>query len=98
MRKKKINREEKGKLRQEKLTEWLELPKDILLGASIITITGNQELLIENYKSILDYREDYILLQAQKCRIQIKGKRLQISHYTKEEMKICGCITEVSYQ
>ncbi len=98
MRKKKISQEEKEKFRQEKIVEWLELPKDILLGASIITVMGTEELLVENYKSILDYREDCILLQAQKYRIQIKGKKLQIAYYTKDEMKICGCITEVSYQ
>ena len=70
--------------------KWLQLPKDILLGASIITLMGNQELRVENYKSILDYREDYILLQAKKYRIQIKGRKLQIAYYTKDEMKICG--------
>ena len=98
MRKKKISQEEKEKFRQEQIAEWLQLPKDILLGASIITPMGKQELRVENYKSILDYREDYILLQAKKYRIQIKGRKLQIAYYTKDEMKICGYITEVSYQ
>lgn len=83
---------------QEKIADWLELPKDILLGASIITALGNRELLVENYKSILEYRENTILLQGKKCRIRINGARLRIAYYTKEEMKICGFITEVSYQ
>ncbi|MDD7050725.1 MAG: YabP/YqfC family sporulation protein [Lachnospiraceae bacterium] len=83
---------------QEKIVDCLELPKDILLGASIITALGNRELVIENYKGILDYQEECILLQGKHYRIQIKGKRLRIAYYTKEEMKICGCITEVAYQ
>ena len=98
MRKKKISQEEKEKFRQEQIAEWLQLPKDILLGASIITALGNRELVIENYKGILDYQEECILLQGKHYRIQIKGKRLRIAYYTKEEMKICGCITEVAYQ
>ena len=83
---------------QEKIVDCLDLPKDILLGASIITALGNRELVIENYKGILDYKEECILLQGKHYRIQIKGKRLRIAYYTKEEMKICGCITEVAYQ
>ena len=98
MKKKTVNQEGRDILSPEKITEFLELPKDTLLGASIITLMGNQELRVENYKSILDYREDYILLQAKKYRIQIKGRKLQIAYYTKDEMKICGYITEVSYQ
>ena len=82
----------------EKVADWLELPKDILLGASIITVLGNRELLIENYKGVLEYREDNILLQGKKCRIRIRGSELMIDYYTKEEMKVYGRISEVSYE
>lgn len=34
--------------------ESLKLPKDTMLGAAIVTITGNREAFIENYKGILD--------------------------------------------
>lgn len=98
MKKKKISREETAKFPQEKIVESLKLPKDILLGASIITHVGKNELLIENYKGLIDYREDCILVQGKHERIRVQGNRLIISYYTKEEMKICGNIREVSYE
>ena len=36
----------------EKMISQLELPKDLMLGAAIVTITGRKEVLVENYKGI----------------------------------------------
>ena len=41
--------------RKEQLAESLKLPKDMLLGASILTMTGSHELWVENYKGIIEY-------------------------------------------
>ena len=38
----------------EKMISQLELPKDLMLGAAIVTITGRKEVLVENYKGIID--------------------------------------------
>lgn len=83
---------------RERIAEQLELPKDIILGASIITMVGNRELRIENYKGLIDFTEDCILLQGKHGRILVKGKKLNIEYYTNEDMKIYGLITEIQYQ
>jgi sporulation protein YqfC len=83
--------------KHEKLVESLKLPKDSLLGASIVTVTGNSEAFIENYKGMIEYTDENILLQGKTCRIAIKGKRLAIEYYTNEDMKITGRILSVSY-
>ena len=36
------------------IIESLELPKDLIYGAVIVTVTGKNEVLIENYKGILE--------------------------------------------
>ena len=36
----------------EKIVNACELPKDVIWGASIISITGNREIYIENFKNI----------------------------------------------
>ena len=51
------------------MVECLQLPKDLVLGASIITVTGNQDIYIENYKGIIEYTSDTILIQGKKCQI-----------------------------
>lgn len=50
-----------GKLK-EGLVESLELPKDLMYGAVLVSITGRQEMLIENYRGILEYTGNHISL------------------------------------
>ena len=79
------------------MVESLKLPKDSVLGASIITVTGNADILIENYKGSLQYSDELILLQGKNCKIELKGKRLNIVYYTNEDMKISGVIESICF-
>lgn len=83
--------------KKELVVESLKLPKDSLLGASILTLTGNTEVFVENYKGIIEYNSQMILLQGKTCKIQICGKRLNIVYYTNEDMKISGFVESVRY-
>ena len=80
---------------KELVVESLKLPRDSVLGDSIITVTGNTEILIENYKGILQYSDELILLQGKNRKIELKGKRLNIVYYTNEDMKISGMIESI---
>ena len=82
---------------KELIVESLKLPKDTMLGAAIVTITGNREAFIENYKGILEYTTESIVLQGKNCKICFEGKRLSIDYYTNEDMKISGCIECIRY-
>ena len=82
---------------KEIIVESLKLPKDSMLGASIVSITGNREAFIENYKGILEYTTETIVLQGKNCRISFQGKKLSIDYYTNEDMKISGIIESVRY-
>ena len=58
---------------KEAFTESLRLPRDVMLGASILTLIGDTELLVENYRGILEYTQECILLQGKHTRIRIEG-------------------------
>lgn len=98
-----LNREARKENREtavsgkELMVESLRLPKDSLLGASIVTLTGNTDAFVENYKGIIEYTPHVILLQGKNCKIEICGKRLNIVYYTNEDMKISGFIETVRY-
>lgn len=80
-----------------KIIDTCQLPKDVLLGASIISMTGNNEILIENFKNIIKYQSDLLILQCKKNQLQIVGKNLNIEYYTNEEIKVNGCICELKF-
>ncbi len=82
---------------KELIVESLRLPKDTMLGAAIVTITGNREAFIENYKGIIEYTKQSIVLQGKNCRICFEGEQLSIDYYTNEDMKISGSIEAVRY-
>lgn len=88
---------QKIETRKESLIDSLRLPKDICMGAMKVTMTGNREAWIENYRGILEYTEKQILLQGKTCQVCFEGARLSIDYYTTEDMKISGCISCVRY-
>ncbi len=95
--KKNSDRSQKKESKKESLLESLKLPKDICMGALKVTMTGNREAWIENYRGILEYTEHLILLQGKTCQVSFEGTRLTIDYYTNEDMKISGCISCIKY-
>ncbi|EOS23762.1 sporulation protein YqfC [Lachnospiraceae bacterium 3-1] len=79
------------------IVESLELPIDIMYGAVIITAMGRGQVLVENYKGIIEYTQEKIRLQTKTCQVTIQGKRLVVEYYTNEEMKITGYIQGILY-
>lgn len=94
---KKKNNKNNSSQKKESLVESLKLPKDICMGAMKVTMTGNREAWIENYRGILEYTENLILLQGKTCQVCFEGTCLSIDYYTNEDMKISGCIACVRY-
>ena len=45
---------------RECLADLLELPGDLAYHGCIITLIGEREILLENYRSILEYRSDHL--------------------------------------
>jgi len=83
--------------KKEKIMDSLQLPKDILNGDMRITLTGYREVWVENYKGILEYSPECILLQGKSGKVQFVGKRLTIDYYTNEDMKLTGKIISINY-
>jgi sporulation protein YqfC len=82
----------------EELSNHLHLPSDLLAGAPIITVTGRNELSLENYKGIIEFNGSMLKIQTKLCRICIEGKHLNILYFTEDEMRIAGYIQNIYYQ
>lgn len=82
----------------ERLVNGLEFPRDLMLGAALVTVTGRREAVVANYRGILEYDDSRIRIQTKNCRILISGSHLAIDYYTNEEMKITGFIGTIEYE
>ena len=80
-----------------KLAEKLNIPQDISDGLPIVTVTGKNEIYVENYKGIIEYGKCCIKIQTKVCRVTFSGKNLEIVYYTNVDMKIIGEIESICY-
>ncbi len=82
---------------KEKVTEILELPKEIVLNMPKLTMLGNGDLIVENYKGILQYDEGVIRLNTTSGIIQVKGTNIYIKEITLESIMIFGEIQSLEF-
>jgi sporulation protein YqfC len=75
----------------ERFAEAASMPRDVVMGASVITITGRNEICIENYRGILEYTDLLIRVQTKSGQIRLSGKN------TNDEMKITGRIVQLEF-
>lgn len=80
---------------KENLVTALEVPRDLAYRDAIITVTGKNLAIIENYRSILRYTREEIIVLTLRGKVTICGQRLEIPCYTPEEMQITGCISGI---
>ena len=73
-------------------------PKRCSNGLPILTITGTNDLCVENYRGMTEYTDQIIRLQSKSGQIKITGKKLEVIYYTNDEMKIHGHIRTIEYQ
>ncbi len=75
----------------------LNLPDDVVHQSSIISIIGNT-IVIENFKSIMEYKNDFIKIKAKDKIISICGERLCVLYYNREEIKVTGVINNIVFE
>ncbi len=82
---------------KEKVTEILELPKEIVLNMPKLTMLGNGDLIVENYKGIVEYDEGIIRLNTTSGIIKVTGSNIYIKEITLESIMIFGDIQSLEF-
>ncbi len=77
---------------REKIEKALEMPLELLKNIPRVTLIGNENVLIENYKSIVEYEKNIIRVSNNVC---ILGEELNVSELSAEELIITGKIKSI---
>lgn len=81
-----------------KIDQILEVPREISGGDSKLTIISFDEMLIENYKGILEYEEFYIKISINIGTININGFNLSLEQVTEDDISIKGKIESIDIE
>ncbi len=91
MKKERKKQEEKPTLK-ERVARSLDASKEIVLDVPKIVFVGSREVVVENYKGILEYTDKKIVLEAKGDALRFSGSGLEIKSITRDMLFITGKI------
>lgn len=81
-----------------KFDKILELPKEVCSDIPKITIIGFDEIMIENFKGILEYEEFFVRINTHIGIININGYNLSLENMTDDDIKVKGKIESLDIE
>ena len=63
-----------------------------------VTVLGFEKILIENYKSILEYQEFYIRISTFIGILNINGYELNLKEMTTDDLLVTGKIESIDFE
>lgn len=81
-----------------KIDNLLEIPKEVTTQTPKLTIIGFEQLLIENYKGILEYEEFFVKISTYIGNININGFNLSLNQMTDDDIIINGKIDSIDFE
>ena len=88
----------RNRAKQTRLDRLLEVPEEVSSQNSKITIQDFSKMLIENYKSILEYQDIYIRIKMYSGIVNITGTNLKLEDMTTDDIVVNGDIDSVDFE
>ena len=85
-------------MRKRRLDKILEMPEEIYTNIPKLTITGFNEMILENYKGILEYEEFFASISTHIGIVNISGYNLNLEKMTNDDIKITGKIESIELE
>ncbi len=85
-------------MRKRKINDILEIPKEIYTNIPNFIITGFEDMIIENYKGILEYEDYYVRVNTYIGIVNIHGINLRLEKMTEDNLKIIGKIESIEIE
>ena len=84
--------------KRRKLMQILDMPMEVDRNSSKITILSFDEILIENYKGILEYEEFFIKIETAIGTVNINGFTLSLENISEDDILIKGKINSIDLE
>lgn len=85
-------------MRKRRLDKILEMPEEVYSNTPKLTITGFNEIVLENYKGILEYEEFFASISTYIGIVNINGYNINLEKMTNDDIKITGKIESVELE
>lgn len=77
---------------------FLGLPEEAISKTPKLTITGFEEIFIENFKGILEYENFFVRIKTKIGIININGLNLKLNQMTEEDILVTGKIDSIDFE
>lgn len=77
---------------------FLGLPKEVISKVPKLTITGFEEIFIENFRGILEYEDFFARIKTEIGIININGFNLKLNQMTEEDILVTGRIESLDFE
>ena len=81
-----------------KVGNILEMPSEIISNVPKITITAFDELIVENFKGILEYENFFVRISTYIGNVNINGFNLKLTQMNEEDILVQGKIESVDFE
>ena len=78
--------------KRNRINKLLEIPQEVYSNVPKIVITEFDEMVIENFKGILEYEEYYVRINTHIGIININGYNLNLENMSDDDIKVSGKI------
>lgn len=81
-----------------RFTQMLDMPRELDKKQTKVTIISFDEVLIENYKGIMEYEEFFVKINTEIGTININGFNLNLEQMTNEDILVKGVINSIDLE
>lgn len=85
-------------MKKNRLEKLLEIPEEVYSNEPKITITGFHELILENYKGILEYEELYVRINTYIGVINITGHDFNLKNINEDDILLTGIFEKIEFE
>ena len=83
--------------RWQRLGALLDIPDDVTMNVTRITMIGRHHLLIENHKGVIEYTDTLLRICVDEGELCVSGTGLTLSAVEAEQVEVKGTVAVMQY-